>query len=62
MKNAQHMCTNFVNKTGAKDIIMQCQKIVQSYAKITMRIIGDGFDLEQVKSLGHKMDVYQVHY
>jgi len=32
----------------------------QFYAKITMRILGDGLDLEQVKSLFPKMELYQV--
>ena len=61
MKDAGHMCTKNVNDNGAHDIDMQCQKIFQSYAKITMRIIGDGLDLKRVKSLGHKMYVYQAH-
>ena len=59
--DAGHMCTKNVNKNGAHNIVMQCQKIFKSYAKITMRIIGDGLDLERVKSLSQKMDVYQVH-
>ena len=50
-----------VNENGAQNIVMQCQKIFQSYAKITMRIIGDTLDLKHAKSLGQKMDVYQVH-
>ena len=54
------MCTKIVNKNGEQNIVLQCQKIFQSYAKITMRIIGDGLDLEQVKILGHKMELYQV--
>ena len=37
MKDAQHMCTKNVNKNGARNIGMQCQKIFQSYAEITMR-------------------------
>ena len=44
-----------------KNNVTQCQKIFQSYAKITMRIIGDSLDLKHMKSLGEKMDVYQVH-
>jgi hypothetical protein len=61
MKDAGHMCTKNVNMTGAKNIVMQCQQIFQSYAEITMIIIGDGLDLEHLKSLVHKMDVYQAH-
>ena len=61
MKDAEHMCTKNVNNNGAHDIVMLCQKIFQSYAKITLRIIGDGLDLQRVKSLSQKMDVYQAH-
>ena len=60
MKDAGHMCTKHVNENGAQNIVIQCQKIFQSYAKITMRIIIDGLDLERVKSLGQKMAVYQA--
>ena len=61
MKDARHMCTKNVKKNAAQNIVMQCQMIFQYYAKITMRIIGDGLDLERVKYLGQKMDVYQAH-
>ena len=61
MKDARHMRTKNINDNGAQDIVMKCQKIFQSYAKITMRIIGDKLNLERVKSLGQKMDVYQAH-
>ena len=54
MKDAGHMCKKNVNKNGAQNIVMQCQKIFQSYAKITVRIIIDGLDLERLKSLGLK--------
>ena len=44
-----------------ENIVKQCQQIFQSYAEITMRIIGDTLDLKHTKSLGQKIDVYQVH-
>ena len=40
------MCTKNVNMTDAKNIAMQCQQIFQSHAKIKMRIIIDGLDLQ----------------
>ena len=61
MKDANHMCTKTVNKTGSANIVTQCQKIFQPYAKITIRIIGDTLDLKHMKSLDRKMDVYQVY-
>ena len=54
------MCTKAGNESGSANIATQCQKIFQFYVKITIKIIGDGLDLKHVKSLGHKMDVYQV--
>ena len=60
MKNAWHMCTSSVNMTGLKDIVMQCQLIFQSFAGITLKVMGDGLDSRQVTSLGHRMNVYQV--
>ena len=60
MKDAWHMCTNFVNMTGLKDIVMWCQLIFQFSARITLKVIRNGLDSRQVTSLSHRMDVYQV--
>ena len=30
------------------------------FARITLKVMGDGLDSQQVTSLGHRMDVYQV--
>ena len=60
MKDAWHMCTHSVNVTGLNNIVMRCQLIIQFYARITMKVMGDGLDSWQDTSLGHRMDVYQV--
>ena len=58
MKDEWHMCTKNVNENGAQNIGMQCQKIFQSYAKITMRHIKDLLDLIRICQ---KIEVYQAH-
>jgi len=55
------MCTNSVNRTGSKNIVMRCQLIFQSADGITQKVIQDGLDSRQVTSIGQRMDVYQVH-
>ena len=60
MKDAWHMCTNSVNVTGLNNIVMWCQMIFQFYAGIILKVMGDGLDSRQVKSLGQRMDVYKV--
>ena len=60
MKDAWRMCTDSVNITGLKDIVLQCQLIFQFFAGITLKVMEDGLDSRQVTSLGHRMDVYQV--
>ena len=60
MKDAWRMCTNSVNMTGLKDIVMRCQLIFQFSAGITLKVMGDGLDSRQVKSLSQRMDVYKV--
>ena len=47
-----------VNKIGAQNIGMQCQKIFQSYANIMMRHIKDLLDLIRICP---KIEVYQAH-
>ena len=54
------MCTNSVNRTGSNNIVMRCQQIFVSDAFI-LKVILDGLDLNQVKSLDQRMDVYQGH-
>ena len=60
MKDARNMCTNSVSVIGKKNIIMRCQLICQLFAVITLKVMGYGLNLRQDKSLGHRMDVYQV--
>ena len=60
MKDAWHMCTNSVNMTGLNNIVMRCQLIFQFSAGITLKVMGDGLDSRQVKSLSQRMDVYKV--
>ena len=60
MKDALYMCTNSVNMTGLKDIVMRCQLIFQFSAGITLKVLVNGLDSRQVTSLSHRMDVYQV--
>ena len=54
------MCTNSVNMTGVKDIVMQCKLILHVFARITLKVMEDGLDSRQVTFLGHRMDVYLV--
>ena len=52
------MYTNYVTKSGSQNIVMIFHMIFQFYVEITMLIIWDGLDIEQVKFLGQKMDLY----
>ncbi len=54
------MCTNSVSVIGYKIIVMWCQLIFQLFAVITLKVMGYGLNSRQDKSLGHRMDVYQV--
>ena len=48
--------------TGSKNSVMWCQLIFQFSTGITLKVIGDGLDSQQVTSLGQRMDVYQVQF
>ena len=61
MKDAWRMCTNSVNMIVSDNIVTWCQLIFQFSAKITLKVIQDGLDSQQVTSLGQRLDVYHVH-
>jgi hypothetical protein len=57
-------CTKYVHQLCQRDwlknIVMRCQLIFQLFAVITLKVMGYGLNSRQEKSLGHRMDVYQV--
>ena len=52
------MYTNNVTKSGLQNFVIIFQMIFQFYVEIKMLIIWDGLDIEQVKFLGQKMELY----
>ena len=61
MKDVRHMYTYNVTDSGLQNIVMIFQIIFQFYVEIMMLIIWDGLDLEKVKSLGHKMELFHFN-